>query len=500
MKCSWRSGLITLWILILIISLGTGIIIFVLFLQGVGAQVRQATTSAEAACAEVSHQYDRYLARVGEKPERLTDDRTKSELLLLLDVIFSKFDAMEGGVWHPQGGFAAYVFPTYQGSTPKRNVPEPEVPRILELVSRVSAMNRPETLQYEGGREAIVWHACPLSVPEHSVVWTMIRVPVNVGAAYQEFLLGEVILSLFALVSGGWLLLLLRRWSGRLRSLENAIVQYPVEQLPQLPKTGEPDLDRIVTALNYLNQRLTTAREQSTTLSKQLAQADRLAALGRMAAELAHEIRNPIATIRLAVENALTKSPERQSLALDVVLQQVQRLDDLMQRLLALVQPLKLRPTPVAVGQWLHNHAKQFDVQARRREISLHVSAPDIEADLDAPTLGRALDNLILNALRHTPAGGEIVISAIPGNEALLLCVEDSGPGVPEADREHIFEPFTSTRTDGVGLGLAIVREVVEAHGGNVRCAAGRAGARFEVELPWHKSWSPTMTEPSVKS
>jgi signal transduction histidine kinase len=323
----------------------------------------------------------------------------------------------------------------------------------------------------------------------------MIRVSVEAGAAYQELLLGEAILSLFALVSGGWLVLLLRRWSSRVRQLENAITKYSPEQLPQLPESGEPELDRIVAAINHLNQRLTAAREQSTALSRQLAQADRLAALGRMAAELAHEIRNPIAIMCLNAENALAKFPERQRLALESVLQQVQRLDNLMQRLMAIVQPFHLRPRPVAVCQWLQNCVSQFVEQARQQEVSLRVEAsPDIVVEFDASSVGRALDNLILNALQHTPTGGAIEITAQTGAGTWLVCVEDSGPGVPEHERERIFEPFMTTRLDGVGLGLALVREVVAAHSGEVRCTAGRQGARFEMELPWHTSWSPMMT------
>jgi two-component system, NtrC family, sensor histidine kinase HydH len=69
-----------------------------------------------------------------------------------------------------------------------------------------------------------------------------------------------------------------------------------------------------------------------------------------------------------------------------------------------------------------------------------------------------------------------------------LFSVEDSGPGVPESERERMFEPFMTTRVDGTGLGLAIVREIAEAHNGTVRYEPGRQGARFTVELPWQRS------------
>jgi Na+/H+-dicarboxylate symporter len=95
MKYSLRFGLATLWLLILTISVSTGVIMFVLVLPGVGAQLRQATTSAEAACAEISHQYERYIAGFDSPPERLAEGQR--ELMWLLEVIFSRINAMEGG-------------------------------------------------------------------------------------------------------------------------------------------------------------------------------------------------------------------------------------------------------------------------------------------------------------------------------------------------------------------------------------------------------------------
>jgi len=169
-------------------------------------------------------------------------------------------------------------------------------------------------------------------------------------------------------------------------------------------------------------------------------------------------------------------------------LQQVHRLDGLLQRLMAIIQPLDLQPKAVALREWLQDRVSQFQDQADQLGVSLRWRAPDTQAVFDSNSLGRALDNLILNALQYTPSGDGIDIDIKCDNGKLILSVEDSGSGVPEGDRERIFEPFVTTRADGSGLGLAIVREVVEAHGGVVRCENGVKGARFEMELPWRTS------------
>jgi len=102
--------------------------------------------------------------------------------------------------------------------------------------------------------------------------------------------------------------------------------------------------------------------------------------------------------------------------------------------------------------------------------------------------LARALDNLLGNALRHTPKNGWVRISAERRENDCLLAVEDSGPGIPKDLRGKIFEPFVSFRSNGTGLGLALVREIVEAHGGTIVCTQGTIGARFEMRLPWRES------------
>ncbi len=108
-------------------------------------------------------------------------------------------------------------------------------------------------------------------------------------------------------------------------------------------------------------------------------------------------------------------------------------------------------------------------------------------AAFDPGLVRRALDNLIGNALRHTPQGGTVTLRAAREADTVVLAVEDTGPGVDPALHDTLFEPFVTGRPDGTGLGLALARELVEAHGGRLRLdrpGDDEAGARFVIELP----------------
>ena len=115
--------------------------------------------------------------------------------------------------------------------------------------------------------------------------------------------------------------------------------------------------------------------------------------------------------------------------------------------------------------------------------------AADAHWNFDEKSLARAVENLLLNALQHSPSGGRIALGAEVSAERCRLLVSDTGPGVTAADAERIFEPFVTTRAEGAGLGLSLVREIAEAHGGSARClpsVEGKPGAVFVIEIPPH--------------
>jgi signal transduction histidine kinase len=240
-----------------------------------------------------------------------------------------------------------------------------------------------------------------------------------------------------------------------------------------------------VDAVNVTGERLARERQRAVA-------AERLAAVGRLSAGLAHEIRNPIAAMRLKAENALAASDDfRKTRALEAILQQVGRLDALLRDLLAMTQTGEPRLADVELTPFLKNTLENHRELAAAKELSLDIrsepgSGPQPRFDRDQ--MQRALDNLILNAIQNTPAGGCVTVGALHKGEQLLLRVSDTGPGVSEEVRGRLFEPFVTARPDGTGLGLAIVREIARAHRGEARLAANASGASFEIEVPWRPS------------
>jgi len=276
------------------------------------------------------------------------------------------------------------------------------------------------------------------------------------------------------------------RWSQRLRTVEAALAT-GAEDLPVLQLTGQRELDRIVEAINGAGAKAVESRRRTESLQQRVAEGERLAALGRVAAGVAHEIRNPIAAMRLKAENALANEVDRgrSTDALQVVVEQVGRMDQLLQNLLRSVQRSKIRRQPVMdIRAFLATHASLFHEQAGLRPILVDVPDRLAPVDFDTAAIGGALDNLILNAIQNSNDGTPIELRAESDDGRLRLSVSDSGQGVPESIREHLFEPFASGRPDGTGLGLAIVREVAEAHGGSARALHRDDGTTFVLDIP----------------
>ena len=195
--------------------------------------------------------------------------------------------------------------------------------------------------------------------------------------------------------------------------------------------------------------------------------------------------------MRLKAENALAHDDDRQRSAdaLRVVVDQVGRMDQLLQNLLRSVQRSDIVRAPVTdLGAFLGSHASLFREQAGHRSINVNTDAIDQTLSFDKGQLGRALDNLILNAIQNSDDGTPISLNGSVHDGVLHLSVADHGRGVPQNVREHLFEPFATGRPDGTGLGLAIVREAAEAHGGHIAVAHRADGTTFTMTIPVSES------------
>jgi hypothetical protein len=315
----------------------------------------------------------------------------------------------------------------------------------------------------------------------------MTRVQVTTG--YSPLGLGLGILLTLMLGMSALLTRLTLVWSRRIRGIESALAHDDEGTIPTLERTGERELDRIIDALNEASSRLVASRRQSEFLAARVASSERLAALGRVAAGVAHEIRNPIAAMRLRAENALAGDDIRRRKALSDMLQQIDRLDALVSELLAMTQRSEPHPVPMELQGFLAVRVEAHRAEAEAREVAIMTESAVAGVMIDPEMIGRAVDNLLSNAIRHTPAHGKVSISATASAGGLRLTVADGGVGVAPELRDRLFEPFVTGRADGTGLGLAIARELADAHGGHLTLldpgsAMPRRGAVFALDLP----------------
>jgi two-component system sensor histidine kinase PilS (NtrC family) len=234
-------------------------------------------------------------------------------------------------------------------------------------------------------------------------------------------------------------------------------------------------------------------------MEEQVRQADRLAAIGRLAAGLAHEIRNPIGSIRGSVEvlrGSLDPRGDDRRL-MDIVLRESDRLDAIIRDFLQFSRPPHLVRVPTdlhgmldEILLMLSNQAGIQSPDAPRVEIRRDVAEPTVKADVDPAQMRQALWNLCLNAVEAMPQGGELrvgvrAVTPESGRPLVEITVEDTGVGITAAELTQVFEPFYTTKPHGTGLGLAMAHRIVEDHGGTIRVQSEPyRGSRFTIALP----------------
>lgn len=221
-----------------------------------------------------------------------------------------------------------------------------------------------------------------------------------------------------------------------------------------------------------------------------LAQSEKLAALGQLAAAIAHEVRTPLAVMRSASQNiaeAVGDSSPDASKSCTFMVAEIDRLTNVVSSLLTFARPLALRRQHARIGEMLSKTVQLAEGDLGSAGVRLQQrTAQDLpEVDVDPDLFCQAVLGLVANAVQAAGPGGEVNVSATTDGAGVEVAVEDSGPGVPSNLRERIFEPFFTTRPHGTGLGLAVVRQIVEAHGGMLQVGERRGGgARFAIRLP----------------
>jgi signal transduction histidine kinase len=489
---SLRSRLFVVWVLSLLASVAVGVLLVQLYQQSTSALTGRAEATLVQACEQIADRYAYYTAGWA-GPEGPRDDVVfRQDLVVVVALALAPMPGVEGGIWQGDDASLAYAFPSYAGSQPRAALPAAERDHIRDINQLAAEADREQSQSYGGGHGTLLLAACPLRGPLPTLTaWTMTRVGEVPG--WDRLRLGVGVLLALMLAISAWLSWLVLTWSRHVARIEATLARHDAGAPPYLAPTGERELDRIVAALNAAVARLGQERARSEALAARVALAERLAALGRVAAGVAHEIRNPIAVMRLRAENALAGDVARRGTALQSILEQIARLDRLIGELLAMTQRGEPAPEDVDIAAFLRDCAAEHAAAA----VTLRVEAPQGRARFDPAMLRRVLANLLQNAIQHTPAGGSVSLCAERSPTLLRLLVADTGPGVAAELRDRLFEPFVTGRAEGTGLGLAIARELVEAQGGRLTLARAGGeqpgeGAVFAVEIPQETPWPPS--------
>lgn len=250
------------------------------------------------------------------------------------------------------------------------------------------------------------------------------------------------------------------------------------------------DLDGILSLLLYNGLAVLTGilKDRETTASNKLLQAENLAVMGRSLAAVAHDMKTPLMLIGGFAGRILKKTapadPARRKLAL--IVKETEKLEVLTRDMLDFSKPLVLHPVREDFNKTIRNALIKTEQAAQNRNVEIRYRAPTGTVGLhyDPLRLEQVLVNLLLNAIETSPAGTTVEVTLSPSPDGITLDVADNGCGISFIDRQKVFDPFYTTKKEGTGLGLPIVKKIIEAHDGSLQILENRGcGTIFRINL-----------------
>ncbi len=249
--------------------------------------------------------------------------------------------------------------------------------------------------------------------------------------------------------------------------------------------------DRPVDPVEQMRQSAAAVLARLRQTERDALRAEQLAWVGQMAAGLAHEVRNPLMAIKLLVQAAAERRGVFRGRDLQVLEEEIVRLEQIVSGFLDFARPPRLDPRPVDVKELAQRAVDGVRARADLQAVAVRVEAdpgPAV-ASADANQVRQVLFNLLFNALDAQPDGGHVTVRVgmardPAGDPAVVVAVADGGPGLPPDLSERVFEPFVSTKESGMGLGLSICRRIAETHGGGLTAVSSQSGTTFTLRLP----------------
>jgi signal transduction histidine kinase len=247
-------------------------------------------------------------------------------------------------------------------------------------------------------------------------------------------------------------------------------------------REGGDEIGRLGRAFNDMLDRLDASQSA-------LVRSEKLGLAGVLAARVAHDLRNPLASMKInaqLLEPAVQRDPQTREL-MSAVLQDISQVESVIRDLIELARPGELKRAPADLASVIRRVTTPLEARLRHRKVHLTLDLPDrpLAAQLDTERFGQALLNVIINAAEAMPEGGALVIAGREESGRVVIEIDDEGVGIDPAIAERVFDPFVSSKPEGVGLGLVNARAVIEGHGGTIALVSRQPrGTRARITVP----------------
>jgi signal transduction histidine kinase len=338
----------------------------------------------------------------------------------------------------------------------------------------------------------------PIYVEGSSTKWGSIKIGLSLEEMQAEERKTRLMLILIGcsglLIGVGGAALLARRITRPLDKLVDGTIKISRGDFSQaIDIYTQDEIGDLAQSFNEMSQQLQLTRKRMEAANRRLVHAEKLASIGRISASIAHEIRNPLTSVKLNIQKVMESEGmndiDREHL--DISQEGIGHIETFIKELLNFTRVSELQLDYFSAKQIVDESVKMMRDTLKLRDVELVI---DTQKELphvlvDGDKIRQVLLNILHNACEAVEKGGKIVIalSLLKGRRGrkLKILVSDDGPGIPKRDRENIFEPFYTTKSTGIGLGLANARKIIEQHKGSLRVIHNEPpGAQFEILIP----------------
>ena len=338
----------------------------------------------------------------------------------------------------------------------------------------------------------------PIYVEGSSIKWGSIKIGLSLEEMRAEELKTRLMLILIGcfglLIGGGGAALLARRITKPLDKLVDGTIKISKGDFSQaIDIDSQDEIGELAQSFNEMSQQLQLTRKRMEAANRKLIQAEKLASIGRISASIAHEIRNPLTSVKLNIQKVM----ESENLDgmdkehLDISQEGIGHIETFIKELLNFTRVSELQLNYFSAKQIVDESVKMIRNTLRLNDVELVIEIQEElpQVFVDGDKIRQVLLNILHNSCEAVDRGGKIIIalSLLKGRRGrkLRIRISDNGPGIPKNDGENIFEPFYTTKSMGIGLGLANARKIIEQHKGSIRALNyDKPGAEFEILIP----------------